>query len=98
MKTVEVQPNQNIYDLAAQHYGSLAAVDELLSLNPDLENDPVALVACGAILTARQTFRLDVAVKEGFPLRIDTASRLMNRQILHDIKTDITTYQPWQEQ
>lgn len=94
MKTVKVQPNQNVFDLAVQHYGNVEAVDEILRLNPDLENDAAALHALG-INTAveKVVFQLDAAVKTGTQINIDQTGKLRENNILKKITQDITTYE-----
>lgn len=97
MKKISVEPNQTVYDLAAQHYGTLEAVEEILRNNPDLENDPAALVALGVDALQTAAFRLDVAVRPGFALRIDQTSRLIDDKVTRKIENPVTTYQTWQE-
>lgn len=98
MKTIKVAPNQTIYDLAVQHYGNAEAVSEILSNNPDLANDTNALKALGINVAVQSAFRLDVAVRSGFMLRIDETSDLRNESIIKKITNDITTYKTWKEQ
>lgn len=99
MKTVKVKPNQSLFDLAAEHYGTLEALSELLENNPDLENDASALNKAGvSTMGTGVPFRLDVAVKPNFPLRIDETSRLMDGKIIQKINNEITTYETWQTQ
>lgn len=97
MKKISVEPNQTVYDLAAQHYGTLEAVEEILRNNPDLENDPAALVALGVDTLQATAFRLDVAVRPGFALQLDETSRLIDDKVTKKIDNPVTTYQIWQE-
>ena len=97
MKKIKVEPNQTIFDLAVQHYGTAEAVSEILSNNPDLVNDPSALVELGVNTLAKPVFRLDVAVKPGFELRIDDTGKWMNKQTIQKITNEITTYETWHE-
>lgn len=102
MKTVKAQPNQNVFDVAVQHYGNVEAVDEILLLNPDLENDPVALRELRIPIEnkGKTPFYIDVAIKSGSIIRIDEQSALMNTHILRKINQSITTYETetsWQE-
>lgn len=100
MKTVKAQPNQNVFDVAVQHYGNVEAVDEILLLNPDLENDPVALRELGVDTVKDRTFRMDAALKAGTAIRIDETSILMEPRILRKITNEVTTYETetsWQE-
>lgn len=99
MKTVKVKPNQSLFDLAAEHYGTLEALSELLANNPDLENDMTALNEADVSTTGnRVPFRLDVAVKPNFALRIDETSRLMDGKTIQKLTNEITTYKTWQTQ
>ena len=94
MKTVKVQPNQNVFDLAVQHYGTVEAVDEILRLNPDLKNEASALDALDINTAGNEVvFQLDAAVKAGFPLKIDETSKNIKKNILKKINQDITTYE-----
>mgnify|MGYP001029954325 FL=1 len=93
MKTVKVQPNQNVFDLAVQHYGNVEAVDEILLLNPEIGNDPLALKNLGVDTAKDRTFRLDAAVKPGSTLRIDETSKLTETRNLKKITNEVTTYQ-----
>lgn len=97
MKTVNVEPNQTLFDLALQYYGTVEALHEILSNNPDLENDPAALIALGVDMLQRGVFRLDVAVRPGFRLKIDETSKLIEDNVLKKITNSITTYETWQE-
>lgn len=100
MKTVKVQPNQNVFDLAVQHYGNVEAVDEILRLNPELVNDQTALRELGIDTVKDSTFRLDAAVKPGFALQIDETSKLIDQKIIKKITNEIATYETetsWQE-
>ncbi len=98
MKTIKVEPNQTVYDLAVQHYGTAEAVSEILSNNPDLANDTNALIELSIDTNSQSAFRLDVAVRPGFMLRIDETSGLRNESIIKKITNDITTYETWNEQ
>lgn len=97
MKTVKVLQNQSLLDLAVAHYGTVEAVSEILRLNPDIENDPAAMVEVGENVLANPPFRLDVAVKTGFSLRIDETSKLIESKVVKKITNEITTYESWQE-
>lgn len=98
MKTIKVLQNQSLLDLAVAHYGTVEAVSEILRLNPDIENDPAAMVAAGENILAGLPFRLDVAVKSGSTIKIDETSKLIEDRIIKKINTEITTYETWQEQ
>ncbi len=94
MKTVKVQSNQNVFDLAVQHYGNVEAVDEIIRLNPDLKNEATALDALGINTAGNEVvFQLDAAVKAGFPLKIDDTSKNIKKNMLKKITQEITTYE-----
>lgn len=99
MKTIRTEPNQTLYDIAVQHYGTLDGVEELIALNPDIRNDTKALVALG-INTAAQdpVFRLDVAIAPGSVLFFDETSRTIDDKVVRKIENPVTTYQTWQGQ
>ena len=42
MKTVTVKPNQTVFDILVEQYGTCEALAELLENNPNLENEPGA--------------------------------------------------------
>lgn len=97
MKTIETEPNQTLFDLAIQHYGTLEALAELLELNPVLENDPEALVANGINTLDNVVFRMDLALKPGLLLHVDDNSKRMDSKIAAKIDNPVTTYETWQE-
>ena len=45
MKTIKTVANQTLLDVAVKYYGTAEAAGQLLALNPDLVNDPEALVS-----------------------------------------------------
>ena len=82
--------NQTIYDIAVQHYGTVEAIGEILSLNPDIKND-----AKGSNADVSD-FHFDLPIAEGSRLIIDEKSPLMKKNITKELqKEQITT---WQEQ
>lgn len=102
MKTVKVQPNQNVFDLAVQHYGNVEAVDEILRLNPDLKNDLLALKEFIPMSGGEKKFGfyMEVAIKPGSIIKIDEKSKWMDHKVLRKINQNITTYETqesWQE-
>lgn len=97
MKTVKVEPNQTIYDLAVQHYGTLDAVAEILQLNPGIVNDPQALIDLGVDTLQDNPFRIDVAVSPDYGLVIDETSKTVDNNITKKIEEPVTTYETWQE-
>ncbi|MDE6440231.1 MAG: hypothetical protein K2K51_04345, partial [Bacteroidales bacterium] len=68
-----------------------------LANNPAVGTDPPALVELGVNTLAKPVFRLDVAVKPGFALRIDDTGKWMNNQTIQKITNEITTYETWHE-
>ncbi len=99
MKTIKVEPNQTLYDIAVQYYGTVDGVEELMALNPGLQNDPKVLTGLG-INTANQenAFRLDVAVAPGSVLAFDETSKTIDDKVVRKIENQVTTYESWQEQ
>ena len=61
MKTVTVKPNQTVFDILVEQYGTCEALAELLENNPNLENEPGA--DGRAIPEAERIFRLDLPLK-----------------------------------
>lgn len=92
VKTVKAKPNQTIYDLALEQYGTSEAVGEILSNNPSLRNDTSALMELGIETIGIQDFYLDVSLEPGIDIVIDTAGTFMQPAIVKEIKHDITTY------
>lgn len=96
MKTVEIKDEQTLLDIALQHYGTAEAVGKIISDNPDLSNEPSAVVEAGRELGA---FYPDIKLKAGTRANIDDDSRLMKKTVVKKIERDITTYmeEQWQE-
>lgn len=92
MKTITVKPNQTIYDIAVEQYGTVGALGELLSLNPGLRNDPEALVALGIDPLSFTDFRLDAAVEKGLQITVDDDSPLRKPAVINDLNREVTTY------
>ena len=88
MTTATVKARQTVYDIALEQY----AVGEILALNPQITNDPEALVQLGIDSIGETGFYLDVAVTPGTQLRIDDESGLMRKNTLKELGNDITTY------
>lgn len=89
---ITVVNNQTIYDLAVEYYGTVEAVGEILTNNPDLRNDQVALVALGIDYLADDGLYLDAPIAPGSTIEIDTSSPLCDRQITKELTKHITTY------
>ena len=92
MTTATVKARQTVYDIALEQYGTCEAVGEILALNPQIANDPEALVQLGIDSIGETGFYLDVAVAPGTQLRIDDESGLMRKNTLKELVNDITTY------
>lgn len=92
MQTVTVKPNQTIFDLAAQHYGNAEAVGEILRNNPELTNEDAAKTAVGIDAIADKNFYIDLPVRAGTAVGIDTDSHRLQKSVTKQIETDITTF------
>lgn len=91
MKTVTVKPNQTIFDIAVENYGTCEAVGEILKNNPIVSNDKDALTALGIDYLSDTDFYIDVSIEPGFELQIDTDSKLIKTSVIREITTDVTT-------
>lgn len=89
---VTVKPNQTIFDLAAQYYGTCEAVSEILGNNPELTNEDAAKTAAGIDAVSDDSFYFDLPVKTGTVIKIDTDSRLLQKSVIKQIQTDVTTF------
>lgn len=96
MKTIEVENDQLLLDIALQQYGTAEAIGEIVRNNPDLKNDPSAVVESGRELGA---FYPDIKLVPGSTVQIDDESRLVRKTIVKKIDRSITTYMEaqWQE-
>lgn len=92
MKTVTVKKNQTIYDVAAACYGTCEADVEIIAANPELRNDDRAKIAAGIDPIADKDFYFDLAIKAGSPVRIDTDSRMVKKNIVREIDKEVTTF------
>lgn len=98
MKIVKVKENQTVFDILVEQYGTCEALAEFLSNNPDLENGPGAGVPDKESVSGRSTpeamraFRLDLPVRAGSSVRIDTDSKLIKTSVVKEINTEVTTY------
>lgn len=91
---ITVLENQSIIDIAVKYYGTAEAVGEILSLNPDIINSPTALEEQGIDANANLYFQLDIALKPGELLTIDSDSYLINQTIVTELSNkSITTYE-----
>lgn len=92
MQTITVKPNQTIFDIAVQYYGNAEAVGEILRNNPQLSNETAAKTAIGINAITDDNFYFDLPVKAGTALMIDTDSRYLQKSVIKQIDTDVTTF------
>lgn len=98
MKAVTVKENQTVFDILVEQYGTCEALAEFLENNPELENDPEAgqpdkESASGRLTPeAIRAFRLDLPVRAGSSVRIDTDSKLIKTSVVKEMDTEVTTY------
>lgn len=92
MKTIIVKPNQTIFDLAVENYGTCEAVGEILKNNPQLKNDDLAKVAAGIDPIRDNGLYLDLAVVACSRIIIDTDSKLIRTSVIREINTEVTTF------
>jgi len=80
--------NQTIYDIAVKYYGTVEAILEILSLNPDIRND-----AKGSNADISD-FHFDLPIAAGSRLIINEKSPMMKKNIIKELqKEQITTWQ-----
>jgi len=88
MKTIQTENNQTVYDIAVQYYGTVEAVREILSFNPDIRND------AKSNNMDVSDFHFDLPVVAGSKLIIDEKSLMMKKNIIKELqKEQITTWQ-----
>jgi len=92
MKTITTTENQTIFDIAVQYYGNLEAVEEILQLNPQIENELQGDAVDNAM------FQWDLPVKRNSQLVMDKNSPYLKKNILREINETVTTFEVWQEQ
>lgn len=93
MKTITAKANQTLHDVAIEQYGTVEAVGEILNNNPMLQNDPSALAAINIDALHDDGFYIDVALRVGQQVQIDTDSFTRKQMIIKEITSDITTYE-----
>ena len=91
MQTIRTIKNQTIWDVAVQHYGNIEAVEELLRLNPSLRSDVSQAVSAGYVVDS-DVFYLDLPIREGSLVYIDSTSKWFKRSIVKQITVDVTTF------
>ncbi|MFR9574303.1 MAG: hypothetical protein SNG79_01425 [Rikenellaceae bacterium] len=96
MNKITVVDNQTVLDIAMQYYGTPEAVGEILTNNPDIENDEQSLIDLGRDL---DDFHPDIKLSVGSQIYIDDDSLTMIKTTVKKITDDVTTYmtQEWQE-
>ena len=92
MKTVTAKANQTVFDMALEQYGTAEAVSEIAGNNPELKNDPDALVALGIDPLYDSGFYFDVAITPGAAVKIDTNSKLIRSNTVRELTNEITTF------
>lgn len=93
MKNIETTPNQTLMDIAVKHYGNAEAVGKLLADNPDLRNDPAALIAMGIDPLSAKAFFIDVALAAGQCVAVDTDSPLLRQSVTRELRgREINTF------
>ncbi|MFI3322081.1 MAG: hypothetical protein R3Y50_06105 [Rikenellaceae bacterium] len=97
MKTVNVEDNQTLLDIAMQYYGNAEAIGELLSNNPHLTNDAQSVIEENRSLA---DFYPDITLKIGLAVYIDDDSQLVRKTVVKKIDRSVNTYtsSQWQEQ
>lgn len=90
MKTVTVKPNQTVFDILVEQYGTCEALSEFLGNNPDLENEPGA--DGRSVPEAERIFRFDLPLKVGSTVLISTDSRQIKTSVIREINTEVTTF------
>lgn len=92
MKTVKAKANQTLFDVAVENYGNCEALHEIMQNNPEIGNEDAALAAAGIDPVGNADFYMDLALKKGSEIRIDTDSRWLKNSVVREIETDVTTY------
>ena len=90
MKAVKVKPNQTVFDILVEQYGTCEALAEFLDNNPELEHEPTP--AGRQFPEALQAFRLDLPVRSGSTVWIDADSKLIKTSVVKEIDAEVTTY------
>ena len=90
MKAVKVKENQTVFDIVVEQYGTCEALAEFLANNPELENEPAP--AGRQVPEALQAFRLDLPVRAGSVVWVDTDSKAIKTSVIKEIDTEVTTY------
>lgn len=93
MKTIKTVANQTLLDVAVKYYGTAEAAGQLLALNPDLVNDPEALVSLDIDYLADNGCYLDVALASGQAVTVDTDSDMCRQTVVKELNDkEINTF------
>lgn len=92
MRTIIVKPDQTVYDILVEYYGTCEAISELLDNNPGIENDDRAKIRMGIDPLSDRDFYIDLPVKPGMAILVDTGSKLMRNSVTREIGTGVTTF------
>lgn len=93
MKQIKAKPNQTLFDIALEQYGTCEAVEEILRLNPNIKNEKTAKTSKGIDYILDTDFYIDLAVESGLLITIDADSELRQASILKDLQNiNITTF------
>lgn len=93
MKTIKTVANQTLLDVAVKYYGTAEAAGQLLALNPDLVNDPEALVSLGIDYLADNGCYLDVALAPGQTVTVDMDSDMCRQTVVKELNDkEINTF------
>lgn len=93
MNRVTVRANQTIFDIALEQYGTIEAVAEILSLNPNIGNAPQSKKDVGIDYIADTDFYHDLALSQTATIIINPDSELRRQSIRRELQgIEITTY------
>ena len=92
MKQIKVKPNQTLFDISIEQYGTCEAIEELILLNPNITNKRRKEdVVIGK--KAYFDFYIDCAVAEGTMVTINPNSELRHLSVIKELQgMNITTY------
>lgn len=86
---VKVKQNQTVFDIVVEQYGTCEALAEFLGNNPELENEPTP---GRQVPEAVRMFRLDLPVRAGSTVWVDTDSKAIRTSVVKEMDTEVTTY------
>jgi hypothetical protein len=92
MTTIQSIENQTIFDIAIKHYGNLEAVEEILTNNPLLMNDP-EICSKNNVPFYPDQFDLAMPIRTNTYIYINETSSLMNQKIVRELaNVDIISF------